>query len=271
MSVNKWAPASGSDTRNAHTAHCFDRCNHFFSSRVSLCFVMNGAMPPFNQFWKVIMSLCHCSTFQKWGKMSVSQSIDWAFLSYFLFWHYRFYLGYFSRKSKKVNLLHDSQKCISNYNIIIVVSLVRQWHHYQGYQWPSPEPSALIMRKCLLRAPIVADKVIISRHLSYIISHYVGSNGENRNVSACWLAHKQVCKWYLFYLLLGLLVGQVNEPINCVCLSSQRDITDIPAPGLGEVCGPCEGRLLFVKLDVCKIGWPLLESDIWSRIKYFVE
>ena len=126
----------------------------------------------------------------------------------------------------------------------------------------------LIMRKCLLLAPIVADKVIISRHLSYIISALLAEcvefkPRENRNVFLQdWPAHKQVCKWYLFYLLLGLLVGQVNEPINWACLSSQRDTTDnIPGPGAGAMCCVCSmlGEL-FVKLDVCKIGRPLLEN-----------
>ena len=135
--------------------------------------------------------------------------------------------------------------------------------------WSPHSHQLLIMRKCLLLAPIVADKVIISRHLSYIISALLAEcvelkPRENRNVFLLdWPAHKQVCKWYLFYLLLGLLVGQVNEPINWACLSSQRDITDIPGPrGWAEccVCSMLGERELFVKLDVCKIGGPLLEN-----------
>ena len=176
MSVNKWAPASGSDTRNAHTAHCFDRCNHFFFPACLCVLLWMAPCLTFQSILKgyyVIMSLFHFPEMRK----NVSLSIYWLKVSVIfsvLTFISSFYLGYFSQKSNKVNLLHDSQKCFSNYNIIICVSLVRQWHHYQEYQWPSPEPSALIMRKCLLRAPIVADKVIISRHLSYIISQYVG-------------------------------------------------------------------------------------------------
>ena len=173
---------------------------------MSLCFVMNGAMPHLSIISERL--LCHYVTVplsRNEEKCRTLNLLTKSFCNIFCFDIITFYLGYFHQKSNKVNLLHDSRKCCSN-NTIISVSPVRQWHHYQEYQWPSPEPSALIMRNCLLiRAPIVADKVLISRHLSYIISRALGKI----EMCFCLLACSQTSVQMIFILF---IIGFVSRP-----------------------------------------------------------